>query len=180
MKDAIKKHRMNLWLDRKSERHIQLMAALFIGGFMLIIAYGYKTLATWSQISQIFFGLAVVLSFIPNNWLPFIYRARREMKILLAIAALAPFLTGLSLMINYHFTVNKTVQIEKVISYKYNYTDRIILVEVENKELNKHIEIRKFTMDKYALEPDSAAFNIHTGCFGLKTVHAPWLIPVKR
>lgn len=177
MRDAIKKHRFNLWLDRKSERPIQLMAALFFSGFILSIAYGYKTLASWSQISQLFFALAVLFSFLPKSWLPFIFRVRRDMKILLCIAALAPFATGLVLMLNYHVTVKSVTQIEKVINYKYNYTDRIILVELENEELNKHVEIRKFSMGKYAIEPDSAVFLINTGCFGLKTIHDPWLIP---
>jgi hypothetical protein len=177
MHDAIKSRRISLWLDRKSERHIQIMAAMFFIGFLLTIAYGFKTLATWSQISQIFFGLAVLFSFIPSNWLPFIYRVRKELKVLLGVCALAPLFTGIILLLNFHVSTNKSIIIDKVVSYDVNYTDKIILVNLEDEYLNKHIEIRKFSMEQFRFDPDSAGFFIHRGCFGLKTVHNPWLIP---
>lgn len=177
MKDAVKRRRISLWLDRKSERHIQMMAAMFFIGFLTSIIYGFYTLATWSKISQIFFALAVLFSFIPNNWLPFIYRVRKELKVLLAICALAPFVTGMALLINFHISIHQEIVVEKVTNYTYNYADRIIFVEVESEELNRYYEIRKFSMDQFNFEPDSVQFDIRSGCLGLKTVHNPKLIP---
>ena len=179
LKKAIKKRKITFWLDRKSERHVQIIAAMFFIGFILTIYYSFKTLATWSQISQIYFGLAVLFSFIPPKWLPFIYRIRKELKILLGVCALAPFITGLVLMLNFHITVNKSIQTYKVSDYQFLYYERIVMVELESKEINRHVEIRKFPLDEFNFEPDSAAYNIHNGIFGFKVVQDAWLIPKK-
>lgn len=174
---ASKRRKKTLWLDRKSERHVQMMAAMFFIGFILTIAYGFKTLASWSEISQIYFGLAVIFSFIPNNWLPIYYRIRKELKVLLGICALAPFVTGIALLLNYHITTNEVQQFCKVSGYSYQYDDRIIMVTLNNEELNEHIEIRKFSLDKFNFEPDSACYIIKKGIFGINAIHGSSLIP---
>jgi hypothetical protein len=53
------------------------------------------------------------------------------------------------------------------------------MVDIENKILNKHLEIRKFSLDKFNFEPDSAAYEIHKGFMGIKSVNDSWLIPKK-
>ncbi len=178
-KQADKKRKITLWLNRRSERHIQIIAAMFFIGFVLIVYFGFKTLATWGQITQIFIGLAVLFSFMPAKWLPFIYRIRKELKVLLGICALAPFLTGIILMINFYITSDETIYTIKITDYQTFYSDRIVEVVLEDKELNKHFEIRKFSIDKYDFEPDSAVFDIRKGIFGLDAVHNSWLLPKK-
>lgn len=178
-KDANRKRKNTLWLDQRSEKHIQIMAALFFIGFLLTIAYGFKTLLTWGQISQLFFGCAVIFSLLPVKILPVIYRIRKELKIILGVGALAPFVTGLVLMLNFHFSHVYEIQTTKVIYYQFQYSERIIMVDIENKILNKHLEIRKFSLDKFNFEPDSAAYEIHKGFMGIKSVNKSWLIPKK-
>jgi len=153
------------------------MVVMFFIGFLLTIAYGYKTFASWSQISQIYFGLAVIFSFLPSKWLPFIYRIRKELKVILAIFALAPLFTGIALVLNFHIATDKMYETINIAKYQKQYSDKIIIVTLDNKELNKHIEIRKFSLDKYNFEPDSACYLINTGVFGIKTIHDSWLIP---
>ncbi len=178
-KRANKKRKITLWLDRKSERHIQLIASMFFIGFLLIVFFGFKTLATWSQIVQIFIVFAVFFSLIPAKWLPFIYRLRKELKVLLSVCALAPFFTGLAMMINFYVTTNETIYTVKISNYYTFYSDRIVLVVLEDKELNKHIEIRKFSLDKYNFEPDSAVFEIRKGILGFRVMHNSYLTQKK-
>jgi len=180
LQNYVAKRRLHsLWLDRRSERHIQIMAAQFFIGFFLTIGYGYKTLLTWTQISQIYFGLAVVFSFIPINWLPHIYRIRKELKILLGVCALAPLFTGLVLISNFYIGSLDSKQTVKVINYHFHSDEQIVTVDLENNELNKHLEIRKFPLDKLKSEPDSAVFIIYKGVFGIKIVHDSWILSKK-
>ncbi len=177
LQNQAKRRRITLWLDRKSERHIQIMAIMFFIGFFLTLVYGYKTLASWSQISQIYFGLAVIFNFIPSKWLPFIYRIRKELKVILAIFALSPFFTGIVLLLNFYISTDKMNQTINIAEYNQLYYDEYVIVKLDDDEMNKHIEIRKFSLDKYNFEPDSACYLIHTGVFGIKSIHDSWLIP---
>jgi len=176
-KEASNRRKISLWIDRKSERHVQIMAAMFIVGFLLVIAYGYETILSWSKISQIYFGFAVVFGLMPANWLPFIYRIRKELKVLLGICALAPFFTGLVLMFNYHIPIVKYQQTFKVVQYKCEYENNLIMVELDNEKMNNHFEIRKFPMNECKHKPDSAVYLLQKGCFGLTVVKNSWLIP---
>ncbi len=178
-KQYLHKRQISLWLDRKSDRHIRMMAALFFMGFILTLAYGYETLLTWSGISQIFAAFAVIFSFIPRTWLPFIYRVRKELKVILGVFALAPFFTGVFLMLNFHICIQKKTETYKITNYKIDYGEQMVLVSLENPMLNKHLEIRKFPLSKNKFEPDSASYEVCKGIFGIKSVHNSRLIPKK-
>lgn len=172
-----RRRKKTLWLDKKSNRHVQIMAATLFVGFFLILIYGIKTIATWRVISWIYIGFAILFSQIPAKWMPLIYRVRKELKVLLAICALAPFSTGLFLVINFYITTNETVQSVKVTNFYYSYSENIIEVELDSEILNKHIEIRRFPLDKYNFEPDSVVYTIKRGVFGFNVIDDAWLKP---
>lgn len=174
---ATRRRKKSLWLDRKSDRHIQVMALMLFVGFFLIIIYGIKTIVTWRVISWIYIGFAVLFSQIPSKLLPFIYRIRKELKVLLAICALAPFFTGMFLVVNFYFTTNGYVQSFKVVDFYYSYSENFIEVDLDNKVFNKHIEIRRFSLDKYDFDPDSAVYILKKGVFGFDVVDDAFLKP---
>ena len=155
------------------------MAVMLFVGVFLILIYGIKTVATWRVISWIYIGFAVLFSQIPIKWMPFIYRIRKELKVLLAICALAPLFTGLFLVINFYFTTSYTIQSVKVIDYYYSYSENIIEVQLDSDILNKHKEIRRFPLDKYNFEPDSIVYVFRRGVFGFNTVGDAWLKPTE-
>ena len=165
----------SLWFDKNSERHIQIMALMLFLGFFAIIFYGFKTIISWRIVSWIYIGFAVVFSQIPNRWLPVVYRIRKEMRVMLVVFALSPLFTGLFLVINYYFSSHKIEQTILVVNY--SYYDNTIEVELDDEELNKHIEIRRFQHNKFDFKPAYAVYTIGEGVFGFNVITNAYLKP---
>lgn len=172
-----KGHKKPLWIDRKLDRHIQIMALLFFIGFALIIGIGSKTLTTWNIISRLFFAIAVITSFTPKSWLPVIYRFRKEMKVLLTLFALTPMITGMILLANFTILTEKKFDSYNVINTIYYPNDYLFKVVLEDNKFEKNYQLRTFSLDNYNFRPDSAHYEIGTGIFTFKVIRNKYLTP---
>lgn len=176
-KSIYKNRKKHLWIERKLDRHIQIIALLFFIGFALTISMGSKTLTTWNTISKLFVAIAVVTSFFPKKWFPLIYRFKKEMKALLTLFAITPIITGLVLLLNFTFIKEaklETYPVSKAIYYSNDYLFKVVL---EDDVFEKHYQIRTFSKDDYKLYPESATFEVGKGIFGFKVVKSKCLSP---
>ncbi|MFA6401604.1 MAG: hypothetical protein WCX31_08265 [Salinivirgaceae bacterium] len=177
---ARNKREQIIGLNKKMEMHIQWMAILFFVGIIAIAIIGIPTLLSWIQISRIYIIWAIIFSLIPHRMLPKIYSVRKELKILLAVCALAPVFTALVLVLNFAVVLNVSDEKYKVESYNVYYSDHLIEVNLENNIFENQTEIRRFSTDKFPFEPDSASYRIKTGLFGFKVATHPRLIELKN
>lgn len=176
LREAIKKQKQHAWINKKTERQIQYIVLMFFIGLLLTGFYGTSTLLTWNFIIRIYLSLAFIFSFIPLKILPLIYKIQPEIKLLLAVCGLAPFIIGISLTINYNFSSFNNTAIYKIEKFDVSYDEHIIQVQLENKQLKKHKELRKFSTDKFHFVPDSAAYLVYKGCLGIDVVKDSYLI----
>ena len=170
-----KLHR-KLWLDHRSEKHIQLIAVMFFCGIILVITIGMRTLVSWIVISRIYAGLAVAFSLIPLKFYPLIYRLRKEMKVLFSVFGIGPFLTGLILTINFLFSTASWNEIYTVESINYYPSDHLFEVKLEQNALHIRQELRRFSSDKNMTAPEKVEYQFDQGIFGMKTVMKSHLI----
>lgn len=160
----MKKKRRNI---TDTEVPARTVAAMFVVGFGVIIAFGMPTLVTALFISRIYIGLAVVFSFIPKRFYPFIFRIRPKFRILLNIAGLAPVVTALVLSLNYLVpveTYEESYKIQHTVHYHYDDQFEVLL---EGDALETHNQLRCFNKHDYQGIHDSAHFTMVKGLFGM-------------
>jgi len=162
-----------------TEKHAAFIAAMFFLGIFLMVFFGNKTLVTWKFISYIYLIIAVLIGVLPLKKLPFIYFVRKELKILLTVFGLAPFFTGLILMINFTFASNITTKTITVTAYKYYPYDETVEVILDDDFINQFSEIRKFTIKELKSTPKTAVYTIKTGLLGMKIIDNSELIFTK-
>jgi hypothetical protein len=158
---------------KNNEGYIQIIAFLFFISAFLVLIFGIKTLVSWRVVSWIYVLFVIFYSVILKKFLN--KKISKVLKILFITCGLSPISTGLFLVLNFYVYTNKTKEAVKITNFEILQFDNIIFVELEDTELNKHIEIRKFDMDKYNFKPDSAIYIIKKGIFGLRTVSDTWL-----
>ncbi|MBI9069809.1 MAG: hypothetical protein JEZ09_21120 [Salinivirgaceae bacterium] len=176
LREAIKNQKKQQWLNKKTERQIQLIVSLFFIGLIVSGIYGTNTLLSWNYIFRIYLAIALILSFLPISIFPLIYKIQYELKILLVVCGLSPFLLALILSLNYTFSTFSHIETYKVKEFNVYAADRQIMVVLENNALQKHKEIRMFSSDEFHFAPDSAAFEIQEGLFNIQVVKNSYLI----
>jgi hypothetical protein len=163
-----------------TEKHAAFIAAMFFIGIFLMVFFGNKTLVTWKFISYIYLLIAVFITILPLKRLPFIYFIRKELKILLTIFGLAPFLTGVLLMLNFIFTDNPVIKTVNVTAYKYYPYDETVEVILDDDFFNQFSEIRKFTAKRLTNTPQAVVYTIKSGLLGMKVIDKSELIFKKK
>ncbi len=171
-------HTLRSRYDKQLERQVQLIVVLFMAGMVLGYLFGIKTLLSWWQISRFYALLAVLAYFIPKAILPTIYKRFAELKILLAVFGLAPFLTGLLLTINYGFADTPFTEHYKVTHAEYFVSDQIVEIELEKHTYQSFYELRRVPMPTQDIfTPDSAIIYAANGAFGIAVYKKVELIP---
>ena len=155
---------------KKAEPHIQAMVIIFFVGLIFIAIYGEKTLISWNTVAVVYIICVFVLSFLPVRWYPIPYRLKRELKALMIYFSLAPFLTGLFLLLNFVITTDKWQQTYKVTSYSIIHEDKIIEVYLENADEISHFQLRRYSTKMYNFAPDSVVYEVHKGIFKVKVI----------
>jgi hypothetical protein len=112
----------------------------------------------------------------PVRLYPLIFRVRNDLKILLLYFAIAPLLTAIFLFSNFTFTTSQKISSYKIIDFDVYYSDHTLQIYLENPNDIMHYQLRRFSTDTFNFLPDSAAYQVHQGCFGIDVIKGAYLI----
>jgi hypothetical protein len=165
-----------IWFNRRLERHAQFIAAIFFIGVFLIICVGNYTLIKWMTISRIWIAISMVIIFLPKQFFPVVYLLHKELKLLLALFGIGPFLTGLFLLLNFLIVVESKNEVFPVTKSVYIYSDQLMEVSFMIGDMEPHRESRRIETKSVYQKPVSVAYQINTGIFKIKTLRDGELI----
>jgi len=152
------------------------MALFFFLGIFLSAIFGGKTLLTWNTIFGFYLVCGILLSIIPLKYYPVLYKKHSEFKALLIYFSLAPLITGLILTLNFNFTSTSWVQSYPVKDYQLYSSEQSIEFELDDSGTINHIQLRRFSTLNLHTIPDSIAYEMHKGLFGITVVKKCFLI----
>ncbi|MGD9994294.1 MAG: hypothetical protein AB7S69_13445 [Salinivirgaceae bacterium] len=156
--------------NKNLEKQIRLMVVSFFLGIFLSAIFGAKTLLTWNTIFGFYLVCGILLSLIPLKFFPVLYKKHSEYKALLIYFSLAPLITGLVLTLNFNITSSSWVQSYPVERYKLYSSEQSIEFELDDSGTINHIQLRRFSTHNLHAIPDSIAYEMHKGLFGITVV----------
>ncbi|MGE4287954.1 MAG: hypothetical protein AB7E36_04640 [Salinivirgaceae bacterium] len=156
--------------NQKLENQVRFMVLFFFLGIFLSAIFGGKTLLTWNTIFGIYLVCGMLLSLIPLKYYPDLYKKHAEFKVLLIYFSLAPLITGLILTLNFNITSSSWVQSYPVAAYHLYSSEHSIEFELDDSGTINHIQLRRFSTDNLHAIPDSIAYEMHKGLFGITVV----------
>lgn len=156
--------------NKNREKQIRLMVVFFFLGIFLSAIFGGKTLLTWNTIFGFYLVCGILLSLIPLKYYPDLYKKHSEYKALLIYFSLAPLITGLILTLNFNITSSSWVQSYPVAAYQLYSSEQSIEFELEDSGTIIHTQLRRFSTRNLHFIPDSIAYEMHKGLFGITVV----------
>ena len=156
--------------SKNLEKQVRLMVVFFFLGIFLSAIFGAKTLLSWNTIFGFYLVCGILLSLIPLKYYPYLYKKHSEYKALLIYFSLAPLLTGLVLTLNFNITCSSWVQSYPVEAFKLYSSEQSIEFELDDSGTINHTQLRRFSTHNLHAIPDSIAYEMHKGLFGITVV----------